>query len=53
MGYLQGIFHEYGVTIDDHVTATRTGGFGSTQNKNSNGLTRMKNVKGGHYAFTV
>ena len=30
MGYLQGIFHEYGVTIDDHVTATRTGGFGST-----------------------
>ena len=26
----QGIFLEYGITEDDHVEATRNGGFGST-----------------------
>ena len=29
----QGIFLEYGITEDDHVEATRNGGFGSTDNK--------------------
>lgn len=28
----QGIFLEYGITEDDHVEATRNGGFGSTDN---------------------
>lgn len=27
---MQGIFLPYGITIDDNVTAARTGGFGST-----------------------
>lgn len=29
-GFCQGIFSEYGLTIDDHVSETRNGGFGST-----------------------
>lgn len=29
-GFMQGIFVEYGITIDDDVTSTRNGGFGST-----------------------
>ena len=29
-GFMQGIFVEYGITIDDDATATRNGGFGST-----------------------
>lgn len=29
-GFMQGIFVEYGITVDDHVTAVRNGGFGST-----------------------
>lgn len=29
-GYMQGIFVEYGITLDDDVTATRNGGIGST-----------------------
>jgi dUTP pyrophosphatase len=29
-GYAQGIFMSYGITEDDEVSATRTGGFGST-----------------------
>ncbi len=29
----QGIFTPYGITVDDGVTAERTGGFGSTDNK--------------------
>lgn len=29
-GFMQGIFVEYGITEDDHVEATRNGGFGST-----------------------
>ena len=29
-GFMQGIFVEYGVTIDDDATETRNGGFGST-----------------------
>ena len=28
--FVQGIFHMYGITKDDHATATRNGGFGST-----------------------
>ena len=29
-GFMQGIFVEYGITIDDCVTGVRNGGFGST-----------------------
>ncbi|SHK48030.1 dCTP deaminase/dUTPase family protein [Hespellia stercorisuis] len=29
-GFAQGIFVEYGITVDDDVTSTRNGGFGST-----------------------
>ena len=29
-GFMQGIFVEYGITLDDQVTAVRNGGFGST-----------------------
>lgn len=29
-GFMQGIFVEYGITIDDDVVAVRNGGFGST-----------------------
>lgn len=32
-GFAQGIFVEYGITIDDDVTETRNGGFGSTTKK--------------------
>ncbi|MCI9183031.1 MAG: deoxyuridine 5'-triphosphate nucleotidohydrolase, partial [Acholeplasmatales bacterium] len=28
--FMQGIFVEYGITIDDDVTTVRNGGFGST-----------------------
>ena len=30
VGFMQGIFMEFGTTIDDDVTAERNGGFGST-----------------------
>lgn len=30
MGFMQGIFLEYGITVDDDSTAVRNGGFGST-----------------------
>ena len=29
-GFMQGIFVEYGITIDDDTTIVRNGGFGST-----------------------
>ena len=29
-GFAQGIFIEYGITVDDEVTTVRNGGFGST-----------------------
>ena len=29
-GFVQGIFVEYGITVDDDVTEVRNGGFGST-----------------------
>ncbi len=29
-GFMQGIFMEYGITLDDDVTTSRNGGFGST-----------------------
>lgn len=32
-GFAQGIFLEYGITIDDNAAATRNGGFGSTTKK--------------------
>lgn len=32
-GFMQGIFIEYGVTVDDDVTTVRNGGFGSTNVK--------------------
>ena len=31
-GFCQGIFVEYGITVDDDVTDARNGGFGSTGN---------------------
>ena len=34
-GFMQGIFVEYGITVDDEVTEIRNGGFGSTT-RNSN-----------------
>lgn len=33
-GFAQGIFLEYGITVDDEVTAVRNGGLGSTTEKN-------------------
>ena len=30
MGFIQGIFLEYGLTSDDDTDTVRTGGFGST-----------------------
>ena len=32
-GFMQGIFVEYGITLDDDVTEVRNGGFGSTTQK--------------------
>ena len=32
-GFMQGIFVEYGITVDDDVTDIRNGGFGSTTKK--------------------
>lgn len=32
-GFIQGIFIEYGITVDDQVSAKRDGGFGSTTKK--------------------
>ena len=32
-GFAQGIFLEYGITVDDDATAVRNGGFGSTTGK--------------------
>ena len=29
-GFMQGIFVEYGITVDDEASAVRNGGFGST-----------------------
>ena len=31
--FAQGIFVEYGITLDDQASSTRTGGFGSTDKK--------------------
>lgn len=33
-GFMQGIFVEYGITVDDDATTVRNGGFGSTTNNN-------------------
>lgn len=33
MGFMQGIFLEYGITVDDDATEIRNGGFGSTTKK--------------------
>lgn len=32
-GFMQGIFVEYGITMDDEVSAVRNGGFGSTTDR--------------------
>ena len=32
-GFMQGIFIEYGITVDDNVTSIRNGGFGSSDRK--------------------
>ena len=32
-GFMQGIFVEYGITVDDDATGIRNGGFGSTTEK--------------------
>jgi dUTP pyrophosphatase len=31
--FAQGVFLEYGITVDDDTTEERTGGFGSTDKK--------------------
>lgn len=36
-GFAQGIFVEYGITVDDDVSEIRNGGFGSTNNSPSSG----------------
>ncbi len=33
MGFMQGIFVEYGITLDDATSTVRNGGFGSTSQK--------------------
>lgn len=33
MGFMQGIFLEYGITVDDDADGVRNGGFGSTTNR--------------------
>ena len=40
-GFMQGIFVEYGITLDDDVTDVRNGGFGSTTKKKTTNLTQM------------
>ena len=40
-GFMQGIFVEYGITLDDDVTDVRNGGFGSTTKKKTSNLTQM------------
>lgn len=32
-GFMQGIFVEYGITVDDDASGVRNGGFGSTTNR--------------------
>ncbi len=34
MGFVQGIFLEYGITVDDEAEGVRNGGFGSTTKEN-------------------
>ncbi len=34
-GFMQGIFVEYGITVDDQTTELRNGGFGSTTKNNN------------------
>lgn len=34
-GFMQGIFVEYGITVDDEVSALRNGGLGSTTRNNA------------------
>lgn len=36
-GFMQGIFVEYGITVDDDCTGVRNGGFGSTTAQRSEG----------------
>ncbi|RKJ31106.1 deoxyuridine 5'-triphosphate nucleotidohydrolase, partial [bacterium 1XD42-8] len=33
MAFMQGIFTEYGITVDDEAKEVRNGGFGSTTKK--------------------
>ena len=40
-GFMQGIFVEYGITVDDDVTDVRNGGFGSTTKKKEQNLTGL------------
>lgn len=41
-GFMQGIFVEYGITVDDDVTDVRNGGFGSTTNRKNKTLQDCK-----------
>lgn len=36
-GFMQGVFVEYGITVDDEVTEIRNGGLGSTTKKTAQG----------------
>ena len=40
-GFMQGIFVEYGITVDDDVTDVRNGGFGSTTKQKEQNLTGL------------
>ena len=42
-GFMQGIFVEYGITMDDDVTTVRNGGFGSTTQRKLEGI--LKKVR--------
>lgn len=41
-GFMQGIFLEYGITVDDEATEKRNGGFGSTTGKQNKKESRKR-----------
>lgn len=42
--FVQGIFVQFGITVDDNATEKRNGGFGSTSEKHDNKFVNNKNV---------
>ena len=43
-GFVQGIFLQFGTTVDDNVTEKRNGGFGSTSNNHQHAYIENKNI---------